>query len=102
MIINPIEKVNALSKLADIVGKKTLVMWCIVATFTSGYFFLKYDSVQDKRISEISAGYERLFKEVKGIKEIQKSNAEMIDSITPRLDTTLNNVQQTLKRLNKR
>lgn len=99
MLENPEEKVNALTKLADLIGKKTLVMWCIATTFTSGYFFTKYDAVQDKRLNENAAGYERLVGEIKGIKEAQKQNAQKIDSTIPKLDTTIRDVRQTLKRL---
>lgn len=99
MLENPIEKVNALVKLADVVGKKTLVMWCLFTTFTSGYFFVKYDRVQNKRINENSAGYERLVEEIKGIKKIQLDNTNEIKSTIPKLDTTITNVEETLKRL---
>lgn len=101
MLENPEEKVNALSKLADLIGKKTLVMWCILTTFTTGYLFLKLDGVQNRRITETAAGYERLVEEIKGIKKVQKENAEKIDSTIPRLDTTINDVKNTLKRLKK-
>lgn len=102
MIQNPIEKINALSKLADLIGKKTLVMWCIFTTFTSGYFFIKYDKVQDKRLSENSASYERLVGEIKGIKQVQKDNSAKIDSALPKLDTTIHNVEKTLNKINKK
>ncbi len=99
MLSNPEEKVNALTKLADLIGKQTLVMWCIIMTFTTGYLFIKYDGAQDKRITENSAGYERLVEEIKGIKKVQKENAEKIDVTIPKLDTTIKDVRQTLKRL---
>lgn len=96
MIQNPVETVNALEKLADIIGKKTLVMWCIVTTFTTGYLFIDGRKTQETRISEIKISNEKLIEEIKGIRKITNENKLQIDSTIPKLDTTINNVNQTL------
>ena len=96
------EKVNALTKLADLVGKKTLVMWCILTTFTTGYLFINNNELQNTRINEIKISNERLVEEIKGIKQVQKDNTDKIDSTIPKLDTTIDNVRQTLKKLKSR
>lgn len=90
------EKVNALSKIADLVGKKTLVMWCILTTFTTGFLYIESRNERDKRITENSAAYERLVEEIKGIKHTTDENKKQIDSRIPRLDTAIENVNQTL------
>lgn len=96
MIQNPVETVNALEKLADIIGKKTLVMWCIVTTFTTGYLFIDGRKTQETRISEIKISNEKLIEEIKGIRKITNEHKLQIESTIPKLDTTINNVNQTL------
>lgn len=99
MLTNPEEKVNALTKLADLVGKQTLVMWCILTTFTTGYLFHNNNELQNTRINEIKTSNERLVEEVKGMRIIQEKNAEKINSTVPKLDTTISDVKETLEQL---
>ena len=103
MIQNPVESANALEKLADIVGKKTLVMWCIVTTFTTGYLFLQVSKTTESRITEQKAAYERIVEEVKGIRETTEKNTKSINLTNSKIDTTLIDAQETLNKLkNKR
>lgn len=103
MIQNPKESVDALSKLADILGKKTVVLWAIVTTFTTGYLFLDGRKTQETRINEIKQSNERLIEEVKGIKQTAHQTKIQVDSAIPKLDTTISAVNNTLKQIkNKR
>jgi len=99
-IDNPEEKVNALTKLADLIGKKTLVMWCILTTFTTGYLFVDVRTITQDRINEIKESNERLVGEIKGIKIMTEQNKKSINSTIPKLDTTINNVNKTLENIN--
>lgn len=99
MIENPVESVNALEKLADIVGKKTLVMWCIVTTFTTGYLFLDGRKTTESRITEQKEAYERIVEEIKGIKKTTEENKKSINLTNSKIDTTLIDAQETLNKL---
>ena len=99
MIQNPVESVHALEKLADIVGKKTLVMWCIVTTFTTGYLFLDERKITESRITEQKEAYERIVEEIKGIKKITEENKKSINLTNSKIDTTLIDAQETLNKL---
>ena len=102
MIQNPVESANALEKLADIVGKKTLVMWCIVTTFTTGYLFLDGRKTTESRITEQKEAYERIVEEIKGIKETTEENKKSINLTNSKIDTTLLDAQETLNKLKKK
>lgn len=102
MLTNPEEKVNALTRLADIIGKQPLVIWCIITTFSTGYLFTDNNKLQNTRIDEIKLSNERLVEEIKGIKKVQQDQVEKIDSTLPKLDTTIYNVKQTLNKLNRK
>ena len=97
---NPIEKVNALTKLADLIGKKTLVMWCILTTFTTGYLFVDVRTITQDRINEIKESNKILIEEIKGVKFTSEENKKSIESTIPRLDTAIKNVNKTLKNIN--
>lgn len=97
-MLNKID-VNILTKVADLIGKKTLVMWCILTTFTTGYLFLENNKLHSQRLDQMEQSYERLVDEIKGIKHLQNKNAIKIDSTSSKIDTTIENVKQTLKRL---
>ena len=99
MIQNPVESANALEKLADIVGKKTLIMWCIVTTFTTGYLFLDGRKTTESRITEQKDAYERIVEEIKGIKKTTEENKKNINLTNSKIDTTLINTQETLNKL---
>ena len=106
MLENVEEKVNALTKLADLIGKQTLVMWCIVTTVTTGYLYFKYDLSQEKRITENSAGYERLVKEMREVREEQKviktdakETKEQVNNTIPKLDTLINKTTETIENI---
>lgn len=99
MIQNPVESANALEKLADIVGKKTLVMWCIVTTFTTGYLFLDGRKTIESRITEQKNAYERIVEEIKGIKKTTEENKKSINLTNSKIDTTLIDAQETLNKL---
>lgn len=99
MIQNPVESANALEKLADIVGKKTLVMWCIVTTFTTGYLFLDGRKTTESRITEQKDAYERIVEEIKGIKKTTEENKKSINLTNSKIDTTLIDAQETLNKL---
>lgn len=99
MIQNPVESANALEKLADIVGKKTLIMWCIVTTFTTGYLFLDGRKTTESRITEQKDAYERIVEEIKGIKKTTEENKKSINLTNSKIDTTLINTQETLNKL---
>lgn len=99
MIQNPVESANALDKLADIVGKKTLVMWCIVTTFTTGYLFLDGRKTTESRITEQKDAYERIVEEIKGIKKTTEENKKSINLTNSKIDTTLIDAQETLNKL---
>lgn len=94
------EKVNALTKLADLIGKKTLVMWSIVTTFTTGYLFIDGRKTQESRINEIKESNERLIKEIKEIKENAKEATIKIDETKQNVDTTIINIKKTLNKIN--
>lgn len=102
MINNVDEKVNALTKLANLVGKETLVMWAILTTFTTGYLFIDGRKTQETRITEIKQSNERLIEEVKGIKKTTHETKLQVDSTIPKLDTTINKVNQTLKSIKRK
>ena len=99
MIQNPVESANALDKLADIVGKKTLVMWCIVTTFTTGYLFLDERKTTESRITEQKDAYERIIEEIKGIKKTTEENKKSINLTNSKIDTALIDAQETLNKL---
>lgn len=101
MIENPVESVNALEKLADVIGKKTLVMWCIVTTFTTGYLFLQVSKTTESRITEQKAAYERIVDEIKGIRITTEENKKSINLTNSKIDTTLIDAQKTLDKLKK-
>jgi len=90
-------KADALSKIADLVGKKTVVMWAMLTTFTTGYLY--YDSkveerrLNDVRIEELKQSQKDLINTVQGMKHKQ-------DIYIPKLDTTLKNANKTLQKLN--
>lgn len=102
MIQNPVESVNALEKLANVIGKKTLVMWCIVTTFTTGYLFIDGRKTDEARLVEQKAAYERIVEEIKGMKKVQAENKKNIEETVPRIDTIINDAQETLNKLKKR
>lgn len=97
--INPTEAVNTLTKLADLVGKQTLVIWCIVTTFSTGYLYVAHDKSQESRIKENKASYEMVIEEIKGIKKTTAETKEKVDSTIPKLDSTIINVNQTMGEL---
>jgi len=98
MLENVEEKVTALTKLADLVGKQTLVMWCIVTTFTTGYLFIDGRNTERElnkaMISEIKASQDKL---VEKMEETQNR----VNNQLPRLDTLINNASQTIKDIKK-
>lgn len=99
MIQNPVESVDALTKLADVIGKKTLVMWAILTTFTTGYLFIRNDKLQDKLLNTQEAGYERLINRIDKVEKTSNYNKEQIDSTLPKLDTTIFEVREKLKEI---
>lgn len=101
-MVNVEEKVNALTRIADLIGKQTLVMWCIVTTFTTGYLYIDTNKLQESRINEIKQSNERLVEEIKGIKQLQKETKKQVDSAIPKLDYTLDNAEQLIKDMKKR
>lgn len=103
MLENVEEKVNALTKLADLIGKKTLVMWCIITTFTTGYLFIDGRTTERQlnsaRITEIKESNDKLVKEIKGIKEDAKQTKAKVDSTMPRLDTLIDKANNKLNKI---
>lgn len=102
MINNVEEKVTALTKLADLVGKQTLVMWAIITTFTTGYLFIRNDKLQDKLYITQGQGYERLINRIDKVEAITNHNKNQIDSTIPKLDTTIYQVKEKLKNIKRK
>ena len=94
------EGANALGKVANLIGKKTLVMWCIVTTFTTGYLYFKTNDLQDKRLTEMKEANDKLVAEIRNIKATTEETKLKVDSTIPKLDTTILNVKQTLDKIN--
>lgn len=96
------EKVGVLSKLADVVGKKTLAVWAIMTTLTTGYLFIENKTLHNKLLSVTGSGYERLIDEIKGIRHTTQETKSKVDSTIGKLDTTITNAKETLDDLQKR
>lgn len=91
MITNPEESANALTKLADLVGKQTLVVFLMITIFTTGFLYLENREIQELRLKEMNKGHDKLIEEIKN----------KVDKTIPELDTTIYSVRKTLNELNK-
>lgn len=99
MLKNLNETATGLQKIAGLISKETLVMWCIFTTFTTGYLFIDGRQTQEIRITELKQSQDKLIDEIKGIKKMQEYTAGIIDSTTNKVDTTINNINKKLEKI---
>lgn len=103
MVENAEEKVNALTKLANLVGKQTLVMWCILTTFTTGYLFVDGKSTErqlnDLRIKELKEAQAKLIQEIKEVKEDQKNTKVQFNKFGKKIDTLVDKASEKLENM---
>jgi hypothetical protein len=97
MLNNLNETATGLSKIANLISKETLVMWCIFTTFTTGYLFVDGRKTQEIRITELKESQVKLLEEVKGIKQVQQYQKDIIDSTASKVDTTINKINNRLQ-----
>lgn len=101
MLENAEEKVNALTKLADLVGKKTLVMWCILTTFTTCYLFYDGRTTERQlnaiRIQELKESQSTLIKKMENMERQNKETKVEFNRTKDKLDTLVDKASQKLE-----